>query len=120
MVPDGHRTRERIARWGKVSTMTTAFVTGGWADFVKSNVDGTRNVIEACRAAGVRRLVHVSTEAVLIAGEPLINVDETTPRRPDSPAPYPRSKALAEEAVLAASGVERVIVRPRFVWGAGD
>ena len=84
------------------------------------NVNGTRNVAAACAAAGVRRLVHVSTEAVLIAGEPLVRVDETAPRRTDSPAPYPRSKALAEEAALAASGIERVIVRPRFVWGAGD
>ncbi len=93
---------------------------GPWPEFERVNVGGTANVSAACAAAGVRRLVHVSTEAVLIAGEPLVQVDETAPRRPDSPAPYPRSKALAEEAVLAASGIERVIARPRFVWGAGD
>ena len=93
---------------------------GPWPEFERVNVAGTASVASACAAASVRRLVHVSTEAVLIAGEPLAQVDETTPRRSDSPAPYPRSKALAEEAVLAASGVERVIVRPRFVWGAGD
>ncbi len=93
---------------------------GPWSEFERVNVAGTANVAAACAAAGVRRLVHVSTEAVLIAGEPLVRVDETAPRRPDSPAPYPRSKALAEEAVLGATGVERVIARPRFVWGAGD
>jgi len=84
---------------------------GPWPEFERVNVGGTANVSAACAAAGVRRLVHVSTEAVLIAGEPLVQVDETAPRRPDSPAPYPRSKALAEEAVLAASGIERVIAR---------
>jgi len=94
--------------------------TGSYNDFAKSNVDGTRNVVEACRAAGVRRLVHVSTEAVLIAGEPLVNVDETAPLRPDSRAPYPATKARAEEVVRNATGIETVIVRPRFVWGAGD
>jgi nucleoside-diphosphate-sugar epimerase len=93
---------------------------GPWPEFERVNVVGTRNVVAACAAAGVGRLVHVSTEAVLISGEPLVGVDETAPRRPDSSAPYPRSKALAEGAVLAASGVERVVVRPRFVWGAGD
>jgi nucleoside-diphosphate-sugar epimerase len=95
---------------------------GKWEDFVRDNVDGTRLVTEACAAAGVRRLVHVSTEAVLMVGQPLVNVDETTPRRPDSPAPYSATKARAEEIVLAANrdGFETVIVRPRFVWGEGD
>jgi nucleoside-diphosphate-sugar epimerase len=94
---------------------------GTWADYVKSNVDGTRNVIDACRKANVRRLIHVSTEAVLIAGKPLINVDETAPIRPDSRAPYPATKAQAEQLVRNANGtLETVIVRPRFVWGAGD
>jgi nucleoside-diphosphate-sugar epimerase len=93
---------------------------GPWEEFERVNVDGSRNVVRACAAAGVRRVVHVSTEAVLIAGDPLVEVDETVPRRTDSKAPYSRSKALAEEAVLGESGIERVIVRPRFIWGAGD
>jgi nucleoside-diphosphate-sugar epimerase len=93
---------------------------GPWEEFERVNVDGSRNVVRACAAAGVRRIVHVSTEAVLIAGDPLVEVDETAPRRTGSKAPYSRSKALAEEAVLGESGIERVIVRPRFIWGAGD
>lgn len=93
---------------------------GPWEDFERVNIEGTRNVVRGSAAAGVRRVVHVSTEAVLIAGDPLVGVDETAPRRTDSKAHYSRSKGLAEEAVLAESGVERVIVRPRFVWGAGD
>jgi nucleoside-diphosphate-sugar epimerase len=95
---------------------------GPWEEFLRDTVEGTRNVIESAAAAGVRRLVHVSTEAVLIAGEPLVNVDEQSPRRPDSKAPYPRSKAMAEEIAVTASrdGFETVVVRPRFVWGAGD
>jgi nucleoside-diphosphate-sugar epimerase len=95
---------------------------GAWPEFLRDTVEGTRNVVEASAAAGVRRLVHVSTEAVLIAGEPLVNVDERKPRRPDSSAYYPRSKAMAEEIAVNASrdGFETVVVRPRFVWGAGD
>jgi nucleoside-diphosphate-sugar epimerase len=95
---------------------------GRWEDFVRDNVDGTRLVTEACASAGVRRLVHVSTEAVLMAGQALVDVDETTPTQPDSKAPYSATKARAEKVVLAANrdGFETVIVRPRFIWGAGD
>ena len=95
---------------------------GDPADFERINVQGTQNVIEASREAGVRRLVHVGTEAALMAGEPLVNVDETAPLRPDSPALYSSSKAKAEERVRAANGdgLETVVVRPRFVWGRGD
>ena len=58
---------------------------GDPAEFERLNVRGTENVIAACRAAGVRRLVHVGTEAALMAGSPLVNVDESAPLRPDSP-----------------------------------
>jgi nucleoside-diphosphate-sugar epimerase len=96
---------------------------GDWGrpeEFERVNVEGTRNVLVACAAAGVGRLVHVSTEAVLIAGEPLLDVDETAPLRPDSRAPYCATKARAEMLVTRAEGLETVVVRPRFVWGAGD
>ncbi|HXS48296.1 MAG TPA: NAD-dependent epimerase/dehydratase family protein [Solirubrobacterales bacterium] len=95
---------------------------GDWADFERGNVDGTRNVLAACAEAGVRRFVHCGTEAALMAGEPLVGVDETAPLRPDSPAPYPATKARAEQAVRDANrdGFETVALRPRFVWGKGD
>jgi nucleoside-diphosphate-sugar epimerase len=57
-----------------------------------------------------------------MAGQPLVNVDEGAPLRPDSPALYPSSKAKAEQLVRDANGdgLETVVVRPRFVWGRGD
>jgi nucleoside-diphosphate-sugar epimerase len=91
-------------------------------EFERSNVQGTKDVIAACRAEGVRRLVHVGTEAALLAGQPLVNVDETAPLRPDSPVLYSSTKAKAEQAVRDANGdgLETVVVRPRFVWGPND
>jgi nucleoside-diphosphate-sugar epimerase len=91
-------------------------------DFERGNVTGTANALQACREAGVRRFVHVGTEAALMAGRPLVQVDETAPLRPDSPVLYSATKAHAEQLVLAASGdgIETVVVRPRFVWGRGD
>jgi nucleoside-diphosphate-sugar epimerase len=95
---------------------------GDPAEFERINVQGTRNVVAACKAGGVRRLVHVGTEAALMAGQPLVNVDETAELRPDSPSLYPSTKAKAEQVVRAANGdgLETVVVRPRFVWGKGD
>ena len=93
---------------------------GDPADFERLNVRGTQNVIDACREAGVRRLVHVGTEAALMVGQPLINVDESAPLRPDSAALYSSSKAKAEQLVRDAGGLETAVVRPRFVWGRGD
>ncbi|MDE0856840.1 MAG: NAD-dependent epimerase/dehydratase family protein, partial [Nevskia sp.] len=46
---------------------------GDPAEFRRVNVEGTANVIAAARAAGVRRLVHISTEAVLADGTPIRN-----------------------------------------------
>src|SRR4051812_7262702 len=99
---------------------------GDWgprADFVRDNVLGTRNALAGCAAAGVGRFVHVGTEAALLAGQPLVNADESLPLRPDSPSLYPSTKALAEQAVRQANrpgSFETVVVRPRFVWGPGD
>jgi nucleoside-diphosphate-sugar epimerase len=92
---------------------------GDPADFERVNVQGTRNVVAACKAGGVRRLVHVGTEAALMAGQPLVNVDESAPLRPDSPVLYSSSKAKAE-AIVRQADLETVVVRPRFVWGRGD
>jgi nucleoside-diphosphate-sugar epimerase len=120
-----HRESLRAGAEGAEVVFHSAAKVDDWgdpADFERINVQGTRNVIDASREAGVRRLVHVGTEAALMAGEPLVNVDETAPLRPDSPALYSSSKAKAEQRVRAANGdaLETVVVRPRFVWGRGD
>jgi nucleoside-diphosphate-sugar epimerase len=99
-----------VADWGKPE------------EFERGNVRGTRNALEASRRAGVRRFVHCGTEAAILAGQALDGADETEPLRPDSPALYSATKAKAEALVREANGdgLETVVVRPRFVWGAGD
>jgi len=95
---------------------------GPRAEYFAVNVDGTRNVLAAARAAGVHRFVHVGTEAVLADGKPIVRADETRPRTTHPAGLYPLTKGLAEEAVLAANGdgLETVVIRPRFIWGKGD
>lgn len=71
------------------------------------NVAGTENVLRACREAGVRALVYTSTMDVVYEGRPIRDGDESLPYPPDPTEAYPRTKALAEKAVLAANGSPR-------------
>ena len=95
---------------------------GPMAEFVAANVTGTEKVLEAARAAGVKRFVHIGTEAVLADGRPIVHADETRPYPAKPVGPYPITKGMAERAVVAANrdGLETVVVRPRFIWGKGD
>jgi nucleoside-diphosphate-sugar epimerase len=90
---------------------------GNPADFERGNVTGTVNALRAAKEAQVPRFVHVGTEAALMHGEPLVDVDESAPLRPDSKALYSRSKTRAEQAARAGGAI---VVRPRLVWGPGD
>jgi nucleoside-diphosphate-sugar epimerase len=88
--------------------------------FFRINVTGTDNVLAAAKAARVKRFVHISSEAALANGKPLIRADETKPLPDDALPGYPFTKNLAERHVRAATGIEAVVVRPRFIWGKGD
>jgi nucleoside-diphosphate-sugar epimerase len=97
-------------------------VVGRWPDFVRANVTGTATVLDASRAAGVRRLVHVSSPSVAHAGAALAGVG-AEPADPDrARGAYARSKAVAERLALAADspGLAVLAVRPHLVWGPGD
>ena len=97
-------------------------VTGPWSEYAHANVGGTRAVVDACRAAGVGRLVHVSSPSVAHAGTALTGVgaDPADPAR--ARGRYARSKALAELDALAADSASLavLVVRPHLVWGPGD
>jgi dTDP-glucose 4,6-dehydratase len=82
------------------------------ADFVRTNVTGTQVLLDAARARGVGRFVHVSTDEVMGSCEGGSFFTEQTPLAPNSP--YAASKAAAEHFVRAAvktHGVDAVITR---------
>lgn len=87
-----------------------------------TNLAGTRNVFTAARTAGIGRAVHVSTEAVLLDGQPLVMADETAPIPTRHAGSYSASKAAAERAAIDLNSPQCpvVAVRPRFVWGRDD
>ena len=93
-------------------------------DFVwKVNLDGTRHVLRGCQAAGVPKLVYVSSGSVVYQGQDIENGDESLPYSSISQAPYADSKIEAEKEVLAANGEEgvaTVALRPHVIFGPGD
>lgn len=95
---------------------------GRYEDFHRVNTLGTENVLAACRAEGVTRLVYTSTPSVVHGGDDVSGVDESAPYPTHFEAHYPATKALAEQAVLGANGAELATcaIRPHLVWGPGD
>src|SRR5207244_9437758 len=67
------------------------------------SVRGTRAAVDAARYAQVPRFIHCGSEAALLAGDPLVEIDETAPLRPDSEAAYCAVKAVAEKIALDAN-----------------
>ncbi|MDF1563066.1 MAG: NAD-dependent epimerase/dehydratase family protein [Deltaproteobacteria bacterium] len=99
-----------------------AGVWGAAEDFHRANVLGTRNVLDACRRHGVRRLVFTSSPSVVFDGGDLEGIDESQPYPERYPSPYPETKAISEREVRAAAseGLMTVSLRPHSVWGPGD
>jgi nucleoside-diphosphate-sugar epimerase len=97
-------------------------VTGPWQEFYEVNVAGTRHVMEEARAAGVTRIVHVSSPSVAHAGHALIGADATPADANSARGHYSRSKAMAEIRALESDAPDFavVVVRPHLVWGPGD
>jgi dihydroflavonol-4-reductase len=85
------------------------------------NVEGTRNLLEAARAEGVAKVVHVSTVAAY--GDAPWPIDEETPWGPHTPGDYARTKRIGEDIARdfhARHGLPVVIIAPGGVMGAGD
>jgi nucleoside-diphosphate-sugar epimerase len=103
-------------------TAAKAGVWGSYQEYYQPNVVGTRNLIRACRDAGVQRLIHTSSPSVVFHGRDMEGVDESAPYPAAFHAPYPRTKAMAEQIVLeaAAQGLPTIALRPHLIWGPGD
>ncbi len=96
---------------------------GSREKFFAVNVNGTGNVIEACRKAGVKRLVAVSSTAAVFDGYTHhVDADESMPYPRKFLSAYAETKSIAERKVLAANGrdIETVAIRPHVIWGPRD
>ncbi len=94
-----------------------------WPRCLAINVNGTANVIEACRRSGIRRMIHFSSIHAL-SQEPFDRPVDESSKFVDSPSapPYDRSKAAGQKLVLQAiqDGLNAVIINPTGIIGPYD
>lgn len=115
---------------------------GVWGDrdsYFCPNVKGAANVIAACKALKINKLVYTSTPSVTFAGQDESGIDESTPYATSFLNYYAHSKAIAEKMMLDANQVgdvsvesaaatqatepyalKTVALRPHLIWGPGD
>lgn len=90
---------------------------------MRTNVDGTQYVIDACLAEGVQRLVHLSSATVLEEYPHDQPFDETRPFKGAETSAYEYSKVLSEELVtreVRERGLDAIILRPSGMFGPPD
>lgn len=99
-----------------------AGIWGSWPSYRHTNVEGTANVLAACRAHGVSRLIYTSTPSVVFDRGDINGGDETLPYASRFLCHYARSKAVAERMVLAehGDGLKTCAIRPHLIWGPDD
>lgn len=95
---------------------------GRKSEFYSSNVTATKNVLEAARAAGVGRVVHISSPSLYVTNVDRENVVESDPIPDFYVNDYSWSKKLAEDEVdqAVAAGFPVVSLRPQAIVGPGD
>lgn len=87
------------------------------------NVEGTRNMLEAAKQAGVKKFVHTSSpSAVWDGGDMAFVTEEDCPYPEKFLTDYPETKAISEQDALKANCPEMATtaIRPRLIWGPED
>jgi nucleoside-diphosphate-sugar epimerase len=115
----------RAACQGQEIVFHSGALSSAWgpaSEFFRANVLGTRHVIAGCEAAGVRRLVHVSTPSIYFRFESRLEVREDAPLPAQPANEYARTKLLAEAEIdqAHARGLPVISIRPRAIFGEGD
>ena len=114
-------------------TAAKAGVWGSESDYFRTNVTGTENVIAGCVANEIEYLIFTSSPSVSYhPSQHIENRDESHPYPEKYLAPYPKTKALAEQMVMKANGtiignccdtpkaLKTVSLRPHLLWGPRD
>lgn len=104
-------TAAMVVEWGKKE------------DFFRINVDGTRNLLDACLAAGVQRCIHTSSLTVLGIHFDTTALDEQSPYTDKHFELYTETKIQSEKLVIEyarTKNLPAIIIRPGIIWGPGD
>ena len=106
-----------------VHTAAKAGVWGAWSDYYQTNTAATIGLLDAAAKNRVTAFVHTSSPSVTFDGHHQSGVDETVPYPTRWLCYYPQTKALAEQAVMAAAKAGQVLtcaLRPHLIWGLND
>ena len=104
----------------------TAAIAGVWgkrSTFESVNVQATENLLLAAQENSVQAFVHCSSPSVTFDGQSQAGIDESVPYPTRWLCDYPRTKAMAEQRVLAANQPGKFLtcaLRPHLIWGEGD
>ena len=103
-------------------TAAKAGIWGSWQFYKRTNIDGTCNIVDACKKHKVPRLVYTSTPSVVFDRRGIIEGDESLPYATKYLCHYAHSKAIAERYVLAhnSNDLHTCAIRPHLIWGPGD
>ncbi|MFN6131268.1 MAG: NAD-dependent epimerase/dehydratase family protein [Planctomycetota bacterium] len=116
---------ERVCE-GVDAIIHTAALAGVWGprrEYETTNVTATESLLEGARRHRVRAFVQTSSPSVTFDGSPQSGIDENVPYPAQWLCDYPRTKAISEQAVLAANAPDRLLtcaLRPHLIWGVGD
>jgi nucleoside-diphosphate-sugar epimerase len=99
------------------------FQSGTYEQHYEANYLGTLNVLNACRTMGVKRMVNISSPSTVFDFKDHIHIDESYPYPARYASHYCKTKALAEQEVIKANGIDGLTttsLRPHAIWGPGD
>lgn len=89
--------------------------------FYSINIDATKQLLQLAKESGVERFIYISA-APVVPGSPIHNITEDTARNGLPTALYPKTKAIAEKAVLEANEPRfmTISLRPPAIWGPNN
>ena len=108
---------------GVIHTAALAGVWGPARRYEEINVGATDSLLKSCKKLGIGAFVYTSSPSVTFDGTAQSNIDETVAYPKRWLCHYPRTKAIAEQHVLAensSGGLATCALRPHLIWGAGD
>ncbi|MEL7006398.1 MAG: NAD(P)-dependent oxidoreductase, partial [Bacteroidota bacterium] len=85
------------------------------------NIEATKKLLELSKRAGIKKFIYISA-APVVPGSPVVNLKENEAGEELPRALYPKTKAIAERAVLAANNnnFKTISLRPPAIWGPNN
>ncbi|MBY9079356.1 NAD-dependent epimerase/dehydratase family protein [Paenibacillus sp. CGMCC 1.18879] len=114
-----HEWQHKLAGMDVVIHMAAPVVFWGkWSMYQKLVIDATVDLLKYTEMNKVKKFIYISSESVLQDKKDLLNIDESCPYPKEPNSYYGKSKMIAEKKILESpSKVERIILRPTFIWG---